>query len=193
MPLPCSWPDPRNVSIRGAVVQSVTLALACLASYSLVRYASAHIHSLSHADDLVAGLWAVIATAFVFRTTEHESITASKTRVTATALSFALCFVYLLFLPFHALGLAALIVVGTLLLRSLGQPGDVGVAAITTGAVMVIAALGPHDPWKQPLIGAVGTTVGIAIGLAGSWVANSNVVDGLRRRPAARGGSARTG
>ncbi len=167
-----------------AVVQSVTLALACLASYSLVRYASAHIHSLSHADDLVGGLWAVIATAFVSRTTAGESVTAAKTRVAATALSFALCFVYLLFLPSHAWGLAVLIAVSTLVLISIGQSGDVGVAAITIGAVMVIAALGPHDPWKQPLIGAVDTGVGIAIGVAGSLLANGYVLDGLRRQPA---------
>lgn len=66
----------------------------------------------------------------------------AKTRVAATALSFALCFVYLLFLPFHAWGLAALIALSTLLLTSLGQSDDVGVAAITTGAVMVIPCEG---------------------------------------------------
>jgi uncharacterized membrane protein YccC len=169
------------VNTRGAVVQSVTLALACLASYSLVRYASAHIQSLSHADDLVGGLWAVIATAFVFRTTEGESITAVKTRVAATGLSFGLCFVYLLFLPSHTWGMALMIAVSTLLLISLGQSGDVGVSAITIGAVMVIAVLGPHEPWKQPIIGAAGTAVGIAIGFAASWLANVKLVNGLRR------------
>jgi uncharacterized membrane protein YccC len=166
------------VNARGAVLQSVTLALACLASYSLVRYASAHIQSLSHGDDQVAGLWAVIATAFVFRASEDESVTAAKTRVAATALSFALCFVYLLFLPSQTWGLPVLVGLSTFLLISLGQSGDVGVAAITIGAVMVISALGPHDPWKQPLIGAVATAVGIAVGVAASWLANGNLVDG---------------
>jgi uncharacterized membrane protein YccC len=173
------------MNARGAVVPSVTLALACLASYSLVRYASAHVHSLSHSDDLVGGLWAVIATAFVFRTTDGESVMAAKTRVAATALSFALCFVYLLFLPSHPWGMALLIGVSTLLLLSLGQSGDVGVAAITTGAVMVIAALGPHDPWKQPLIGAVATAIGIAIGVGASLLAKRGSLsgsDGTRTR-----------
>ncbi len=173
---------------RGAVMQSLTLALACLASYSLVRHASAQIHSLTRADDLVGSLWAVIATAFVFRMTDGESVTAAKTRAAATALSFALCFVYLLFLPFHAWGLAALVALGTLLLTLRGQSGDVGVAAITTGAVMVIAALGPHDPWKQPLIGAVDTAVGIGIGVTASLLANGHLVSGLRRHAAARDG-----
>jgi hypothetical protein len=51
----------------------------------------------------------------------------ASTRVAATALSFALCFVYLLFLPSHAWGLAALIAVGTLVLISVGHAGYVGV------------------------------------------------------------------
>jgi hypothetical protein len=88
-----------NAIVAGLGV--VVLALACLASYSLVTYALARVHSLSHADDLIGGLWAVVETVFVFRATHDESITAAKTRAAATALSFALCFAYLLFLPFH--------------------------------------------------------------------------------------------
>jgi hypothetical protein len=172
---------PATVTARGAVVRSVALALACLASYSLVRHASAHIHSLSPGDDQIGGLWAVIATAFVFRTTQGESVTAAKTRVAATALSFGLCFAYLLFVPSHAWGLAALIAVGTLVLTSAGQAGDVGVGAITTAAVMVIAALSPQHPWQQPLIGAVATAIGIAIGLAASRLGSGRLVD--RRGP----------
>ena len=101
----------------------------------------------------------------------------------ATGLSFALCFVFLLFLPSHPWGMALMIAVSTLLLLALGQSGDVGVSAITIGAVMVIAALGPHEPWKQPLIGAVATAVGIAIGFAASWFANVKLLNGLRREP----------
>ena len=176
------------MNARGALAPSIGFALACLASFSLVRYASAQIDSLSHDDDLVGALWAVIATAFVLRPTQGETVTAAKTRVAATALSFALCFAYLLFLPFHAWGLAALIAVGTFVLISLGKTGDVGIGGITTAAVMVIAALSPHHPWEQPVIGAVCTAAGIALGLAASWLANSNRVDGFRRQLAARGG-----
>src|SRR5262249_3004986 len=157
--------------------------------YWVARYGGGGFLWLSHADSLIAGLWAVIATAFVFRTTEDESVTAAKTRVGATALSFALCFAYLLFLPFHAWGMAVLIGLSTLVLTSLGQAGDVGVAAITTAAVMVIAALGPHHAWQKPLIGVAGTAVGIAVGLAAAWLADGKLVDSLRpirgRSPAA--------
>jgi hypothetical protein len=103
--------------------------------------------------------------------------------VAATGLSFALCFVFVLFLPSHPWGMALMIAVSTLLLIALGHSGDVGVSAITIGAVMVIAALAPHDPWKQPLIGAVATAVGIAIGFAASWFAKVKLVNGLRREP----------
>jgi len=82
--------------------------------------------------------------------------------------------------------MALLIGVSTFLLIALGQSGDVGVGAITIGAVMVIAALGPHDPWKQPLIGAVGTAVGIAIGVAASWFANVKLVNRLVASQASR-------
>jgi hypothetical protein len=113
-------PARATVTARSAVTQSVALALACLTSYSLVRHASGYIHPLTDADEQIGGLWAVIATAFVFRTSQAESIIAAKTRVAATALSFALCFAYLLFLPSYAWGLAALIAVGTLVLTSAG-------------------------------------------------------------------------
>jgi uncharacterized membrane protein YccC len=139
---------------------------------AVVQSAALAIHALSEADGQTAGVWAVIATAFVFRTTPGESVAAAKTRVAATALSFALCFAYLLFLPFHPWALALLIAVGSLVLNSAGQPGDVPIAGITIGAVMIIAALSPHDPWRQPLIAAVATAVGIALGLGASWLAN---------------------
>jgi hypothetical protein len=86
-----------------------------------VGHASGYINPLTDADDQIGGLWAVIATAFVFRTSQAESIIAAKTRVAATALSFVLGFAYVLFLPSHAWGLAALIGVGTLVLTSAGQ------------------------------------------------------------------------
>lgn len=177
------------MNARGALAQSLALALASLASYSLVTYALARVHSLSHADDLIGGLWAVVATVFVFRTTNDESVTAAKTRAAATALSLALCFAYLLFLPFHAWGLAALVGVGTLVLTVIGQAGDAGVAGITTAVVMVAAALSPHDAWQQPLLRAVDTAVGIAIGLAASWLATSTLsLDRVRRHVPARDG-----
>lgn len=159
-----------TVNARDAFVHSLALVVGCLVSYSLATHALAGIHSLSRADDLVGGLWAVIATVFVIRATHDDSVLAAKTRMTATALSFALCFVYLLFLPFHPWGLATLVGVGTLVLAAIGRSGDAQVAGITTAVVLVAAALSPHEVWQQPLLRAADTTVGTAVGLATSWV-----------------------
>jgi uncharacterized membrane protein YccC len=131
----------------------------------------------------------VVATVFVFRTTRDASVTAAKTRGAATALSFALCFAYLLFLPFHPLGLAALVGVATLVLTAIGQAADAPVAGITTAVVMVAAALSPPDAWQQPLLRAADTAVGIAVGLAASWLANTTrLLDRARRRLPAHDG-----
>jgi uncharacterized membrane protein len=49
---------------------------------------------------------------------------------------------------------------------------------------MIIAALSPHDPWRQPLIAAVATAVGIALGLGASWLANRLTMrSGIRPTP----------
>ena len=102
-------------------------------------------------------------------------------------MSFAVCLPYLLLLPFHPLGMAVLIGVGTLVLTAIGQAGDATVAGITIAVVMVAAALSPHDAWQQPLLRAVDTAVGIAIGLAASWLATASLLGGTRRA-AVRGG-----
>jgi len=51
----------------------------------------------------------VIATVFVCRFSYHQSTTAAVSRVAATSVSFALCLIYLIFLPFSAWALAVLI------------------------------------------------------------------------------------
>jgi hypothetical protein len=76
-----------SVNARGALAQSLSLALVCLASDSLVAHGLGRVHSLSHADDLIGGLCAVVATVLVFRTTHDESVAAAKSRAAATALS----------------------------------------------------------------------------------------------------------
>jgi uncharacterized membrane protein YccC len=61
--------------------------------------------------------------------------------------------------------------VRALVLSAIGRPGDVTVTGITTAVVMIAAALSPHDAWQPPLLRAGDTAVGIAIGLAASWLA----------------------
>jgi uncharacterized membrane protein YgaE (UPF0421/DUF939 family) len=74
------------------------MALACLIS-----------QFLDTPDVFVAGMWATVATLFVFRTTRLEALAAGISRLSATCVSFALCLAYLLVLPFHPIRLAALL------------------------------------------------------------------------------------
>jgi hypothetical protein len=57
-----SWPQART-----AVVECVVLAVACLITYWLVTSALSRVYSLSRDDDLLGGMWAVLATIFVLR------------------------------------------------------------------------------------------------------------------------------
>jgi uncharacterized membrane protein YccC len=100
-------------------------------------------------------MWATVATMFVFRPTRLEALSAGISRLSATGVSFALCLAYFLVLPFHPVGLAALLGLGTLIMMSLGRRDDIVTTGITTTVVMVVTAMGPqHEAWRQPLLRA---------------------------------------
>ena len=160
--------DPR---VRAALLHSVALGLACLITYELTTQVLSRVRSVSASDDLLGGMWAVIATVFVYRTTYQESVTAAWSRSIATLLSFLLCLVYLLIAPFHPWALAALIGIGALILPLMGRPDEVVTAAITITVVLVVAGLSPHHAWEQPVLRLVDTATGVAIGFAAAWAA----------------------
>jgi uncharacterized membrane protein YgaE (UPF0421/DUF939 family) len=160
-----SWAE-----VRAAVLDCGVLSLACLLAYWLVTFVFSHVYSLSRADDLVGSLWAVIATVFVFRDSYLRSVRAAASRMSATLVSFAICLIYLAFLPFHPWALAVLIGVSALTVTLMGRPDDAITAGITTAVVMVTAALSPHDAWQQPILRMADTIIGIAVGIAAAWV-----------------------
>jgi uncharacterized membrane protein YccC len=164
-------PAVRGAAVRPPLLHGGATALACLASYLLITRALSSVHSVSKADDKLGGMWAVIATVFVYRLGYRESLGAAASRSVATALSFALCLLYLLVFPFSPVGLAVLIGAGTAILMLLGRDGDVVTTGITTAVVLVVAALAPTDAWEQPILRAVDTAAGIAVGLAAVWLA----------------------
>ena len=126
---------------------------------------------MSAADDALGGIWAVIATVFVFRTTYDGSAAAALSRMSATLLSFSLCLIYLLVLPVDAVGMAAMIGVSGLAATLLGRSQDAVTASITTAIVLGVASLSPHDVWQQPILRLVDTALGTAVGLGTAWVA----------------------
>jgi uncharacterized membrane protein YccC len=158
-----------NVSLWD-FVYAVDMAIACLVAYWIITVALARF--VDRPSDLLGGMWAVVATVFVFRETRLDSLSAGLARLIATCVSFVLCLAYLWIFPFTAGGMAALIGIGTLIMMVLGRRGDVVTTGITTAVVMVVAAMAPQDPWQQPLLRLVDTVVGIAVGVSCKWIAS---------------------
>jgi uncharacterized membrane protein YccC len=122
----------------------------------------------------------------------RQQLDAGISRLIATGVSLALCLAYLLVLPFHPAGLAALLGAGTLVMMYLGRRDDIVTTGITTTVVMVVAAMSPQDAWHQPLLRLADTVVGIAIGVACKWIGSfmyfgawgSRHADRISRQPA---------
>jgi uncharacterized membrane protein YccC len=165
--------------VRSAVSHSFALSVSVLLSYWIVTSLLVRIYFLSTADELLGGMWAVIATVFVYRFSYQQSFSAAVQRMGATSISFVLCLAYLSLFPFHVLGLAVLIGLGTLVMMMLGRPDDVITTNVTTAVVLVVAALSPHDAWEQPILRMIDTAIGVAIGMGGAWCA-LRAASGLR-------------
>jgi hypothetical protein len=155
--------------VVSAILQSVVLGVACLITYVLVTQIRSRVYSASRADDLIGGLWAVIGTIFVLRTSYQESVAASVSRLASTLISFALCLVYLIFLPSNAVAVAGLIAISALVVLLLGQPANLLTACVSTAVVMVVAVVEPQHAWQQPILRMIDTIVGVAIGVAFAW------------------------
>jgi uncharacterized membrane protein YccC len=149
------------------VVYGVNMAIACLVSYWIITHILSR--SVDRPSDLLGGMWAVVATVFVFRETSVRSLSAGIARMVATCVSFALCLLYLLLFPFTPLGMAVLIGIGTVAMALLGRRDDIVTTGITTAVVMVVAAISPENAWQQPLLRLADTVVGVATGVAFKW------------------------
>jgi uncharacterized membrane protein YccC len=169
-------------------VESVDLAVACLLTFWLVTDLLSRVHSLGRDDDLLGGMWAVLATIFVLRDSFRKSVAAAVSRMSATSVSFVLCLIYLVFLPFHAWALAVLVGASVLVVTLLGRPGDAVTAGITTAVILVVAAVSPQHAWQQPILRLADTVVGVAVGAAFAWA--GTWVEGLYDRHAGGGGPA---
>jgi uncharacterized membrane protein YgaE (UPF0421/DUF939 family) len=112
----------------------------------------------------------VIATIFVIRDSYQHSVSAAVSRMSATTVSFVICLIYLLFLPFHSWALAVLIGISAIVATLIGRPEDAITAAITTAVVMLVAAVTPQHAWQQPILRFVDTVVGVAVGVGAAWI-----------------------
>ena len=150
------------------VAYALNMAIACLITYWIMTHTLSRF--VDESSDFLGGMWAVVATVFVFRESRLRSLSAGIARLIATCVSFALCLLYLLLFPFTPVGMAALIALGTLAIALLGRRDDIVTVGITTAVVMVVAAMSPADAWQQPLLRLADTVVGIAVGVACKWV-----------------------
>ena len=180
---------PLGHRVRTAAVHGTALAFACAVSYLLTTRVLNQVHEVSPHDTLIGGLWAVIATAFVYRLSYSQSLSAAFSRASATCLTFALSFLYLLFLPFSVWGMAVLIGAAAFVLLFIGRPDDVVAATATTAVVLVIAEINPHHAWEQPILRLGDTAVGLAIGIGVSWLGlrATSLGHSLERRSSALG------
>jgi uncharacterized membrane protein YccC len=166
-----------------AVLHAIALSILCVISYWLITHLLAHVFPVSRDDDLLGGMWAVVATVFVYRYSYEQSTGAALSRMAATSLSFALCFIYLLFFPSEVWGMAALIGIGAVAMSVLDRPDDIITTGITTAVVMVVAAISPDQAWKQPILRLFDTLVGVVVGVAGGLI---GLKSPFRRRPEGR-------
>jgi uncharacterized membrane protein YccC len=150
---------------------ALDMAIACAISYWLTTHVLYPL--VDRGSDLLGGMWAVVATIFVFRETRQRSFSAGMARLIATCVSFALCLLYLWVFPFTAPGMAVLIGIGTLAMMLLNRRDDIVTTGITTAVVMVVAAMSPLDAWHQPLLRLIDTVAGIAVGVGCKWIASS--------------------
>jgi hypothetical protein len=136
-----SWPQARI-----AVVECVVLAVACLITYWLAIHLLSRVHSVGRDDDLLGGMWAVLATIFVLRDSFGKSVAAAVSRMAATFVRFVLCLIYLSFLPLHAWALAVLVGASALAVMLLGRPGDAAVTAVSPST----PGSSPFSAWRTP-------------------------------------------
>jgi uncharacterized membrane protein YccC len=153
-----------------AVASGTILAIASLISYWLITAVLTREYFVSRDDDLLGGMWAAVATIFVYRESYDQSVRAALSRTFATLFSFVLCLVYLLIFPFHVVGMAVLIGVIAIILALVRRPEDIITAAITAVVVMVVAGISPKNAWMQPILRLVDTVVGILVGIAAAWI-----------------------
>jgi uncharacterized membrane protein YccC len=164
------YPGVRRLT-REEMAYAAALTISCLISYASITHILTPV--VDESSSLLGGMWAVVATVFVFRDTADQSVSAGLSRLVATCVSFMLCFGYLVIWPFSPVGMAALIGIGAIIMMLLGRHDDIVTMGITTGVVMVVAGLSPHDARMQPVLRLLDTVVGIAVGLMGARIGSA--------------------
>jgi hypothetical protein len=150
---------------RAVVAYHAVLGSTCAAVFVLTTTVLGRLVAEPSETRSVGAIWAVVATIYVFHESAADRRRALVSRFAATALSFVLCEIYVLLLPFAVWGLAIAVAVGGVVVTLLGRPEDAGLTAITTTVVLGVVSAAPHEQvWAQPLLRLVDTAFGALIG-----------------------------
>jgi len=152
------------------LIYTFDMAIACAVSYVLVTELLGRF--VDQTNTLLGGMWAAIATVFVFRETRVGSVSAGISRLIATCVSFVLCFIYIALFRVNAAGIGLVIGVGTIVVMMLGRRDDIVTTGITTAVVLVVAAIDPAHALEQPALRLLDTVVGVAVGVLLKCVAS---------------------
>src|SRR5258708_16483390 len=95
----------------GDIIYALEMAIACAISYWIVTYSLAPF--VDRASDFLGGMWAAVATVFVFRDTRAGSVSAGFFRLLANCVSFSFFLLFLFFFSFFPLCFGAVLLVGT--------------------------------------------------------------------------------
>ena len=105
------------------VIYAFDMAIACAISYALTTDLLGRF--VDQANTLLGGMWAAVATVFVFRETREGSVSAGLSRLIATCVSFVLCFIYIALFPINAVGISFVIGLGTIIMMMLARRDDI--------------------------------------------------------------------
>jgi hypothetical protein len=105
------------------VIYAFDMAVACAISYVLMTALLGRF--VDQGNTVLGGMWAAVAAVFVFRETREGSVAAEVSRLIATCVSFALCFIYIALFPINAAGIGLVIGLGTVVMIMLRRPDDV--------------------------------------------------------------------
>ena len=152
------------------VAYAVNMSVACLITYWIMVSLLPHV--TGRPTPPVSVLWAVISAVFVYKNTRRRSLAAGLSRLFTTLVSVVICLAYLSFFPATSFGMAILIAAGTMLMASLGRFDEIGLTAITTAVIMIVATSDRQSAWAEPLLRLGDTVVGIVIGIVCKWLAS---------------------
>ena len=131
---------------RAVVAYHAVLGSTCAAVFVLTTTVLGRLVAEPSETRSVGAIWAVVATIYVFHESAADRRRALVSRFAATTLSFVLCEIYVLLLPFAVWGLAVAVAVGGVVV-TLGALIGFGVASLRGAAGRALADREGGRPW----------------------------------------------